>query len=1783
MGFRSTTVKGLKQLKAPEEDGTEQDLEDFMTVLTDEVTITWTSGGDLGYFLEALEEPEINEPDPLTAAEENNKRKVKEYDRLMDKYHSRKDDLEANISAMYQLIMSNVSSTMRNKIKATIGHLEASKKKDLAWLMSTVDDIVSGYEEGVAPAELALDDALEHIFEMRQKRTESNEQFVKSMLRSIKAYERRGGPFLWTPANEQELKKFMDKAKLDFTAASPNRNAMTQDQEDNARRVQKKAIKERGIAMSILKRANKERFGDLMNELKNDYLKRPGGSPSDAFPKTIGDVLKLLENWQPSSAGVRARGLQIDGTRRSTQRPGANRSPASGTRNPGVSFAQSGEGQAQVCFLRGKNDSFFPAITCRLCKIKGHYQSHCPVTKDDTGAGLGATASEVGKIMGGILLNLHPETYINPFWILLDSESTDHIFSNLSFLDDVKATTDGEGLRLHSSGGFLDTNQKGSFGGFTVWYNPRSLANILSLALVCEQYRVTLDSYAENGFSVHISEGHVMKFMCVSPGLYAYDATSVDMSKLKLAFTFLNTVDDNKTSFNQREIRKADLALMLHRRTNHMAEEKFARVVSDSWIRNCPVTVGDVRRSHKIYGPPLPPIKGRTRYQASQRVQATDIVQIPRSMYEELKDAVLCADFYYVNGVTVFHTITRKIDYRTVSFPISRSKVSIVHELTEVFKIYNARGFRITEIHADNEFGKAAKDVLPARMVCCGVDDHVPEIERSIQTMKNDSRSTCHAMPYRCYPRVMVRALIKTGVAFLNAFGSADRSKMGMSGRNIIENLPHVDHNDLKHEFGEYVQLHVTDKETNTMRSRTVGAIVLDPRNITGRYNFMSLETGKEVHGRVTTTTPITEAVIARVEQLGTEQQQPHRNSKMLKYEWRPGHPIADDDATLADGPAHAVVLIPDPTFVNLPDAGPNPFVPFDVDAPPGAEEDETALTIDQSDHEEEDEGAENEGAEIQGAEAQGAEEEDEGAEIQGAEAQGAENEMEQVETQEVEDQEAPEIEEIVHENDETESDDDSDNGNESLAGEPESENEEDTQAASNVEDKEQRGEHFDIHDGDEYGRGKRTRRPTTKGSFSALQTSTNKKQKKQQSFQRNKKNAQNKRKRTKGQPNPNRRGKKKNKTKRKVSFSFLNKRFDDLKQDEKKAFFECAWKEHLLTGKTHLLERYTTGLAFAQMSAKQGIKKYEKEAEMKLIAEFAQLLEYQVFHGVKAEGPDGISQEEKAGAGDMINLIEEKINRGHTEDNPVLRARSVFNGKVQRGLYTKDETASPTVDQDSLFVTCIVDAIEGRFKVTSDVRGAYLNAKMKDRVIMRISGPEVDFFCDLDPTLKEFVVTVKGKKVLYVQLDRALYGCVKSSVLWYDLYSSTLIDMGFKLNPYDLCVANSDIDGKQCTICWYVDDNKISHVKLEVVQSIISKIEDKFGEMTKTYGEEHDFLGMNIKYVDGKVVISMKKHILKAMDSFLDDINREATSPAKTYLFEVREGADKLNEERADNFHSVTASLLYVSRRCRLDIQTAIGYLCTRVGCSDVDDWVKLKRVLQYLKGTIDLDRIIGGDDIRKMKSWVDVSYGVHDDCKSHTGGCASFGWGVVSTMCKKQTLNVKSSTEGEVVGVSDFLPNMIWTRMFLQEQGFTLDDNTLYQDNQSAMKILLNGKKSAGKKSKHIDNRFYFIKDRLLTEGVDVMYCPTAKMLAGFFTKPLQGSLFRKFRDVIMGLKHIDTLLEDDEAVSAKERVGSNMGDSMESDIGETNPSCINRVTMGKQSWANVVRGKENAASVL
>ena len=96
---------------------------------------------------------------------------------------------------------------------------------------------------------------------------------------------------------------------------------------------------------------------------------------------------------------------------------------------------------------------------------------------------------------------------------------------------------------------------------------------------------------------------------------------------------------------------------MLNRKTNHIVKNKFVGIVKYNWIRNNPIKVGYVRRSNNIYGPPLSAIKERTRYKDSPRIQETEIVQIPESLYQDLKNILLCVEFHYVNGVTVFHSI----------------------------------------------------------------------------------------------------------------------------------------------------------------------------------------------------------------------------------------------------------------------------------------------------------------------------------------------------------------------------------------------------------------------------------------------------------------------------------------------------------------------------------------------------------------------------------------------------------------------------------------------------------------------------------------------------------------------------------------------------------------------------------------------------------------------------------------------------------------------------------------------------------------------------------------------------------------------------------------------------------------------------------------------------------------------------------------------------------------------------------------------------------------------
>jgi hypothetical protein len=131
----------------------------------------------------------------------------------------------------------------------------------------------------------------------------------------------------------------------------------------------------------------------------------------------------------------------------------------------------------------------------------------------------------------------------------------------------------------------------------------------------------------------------------------------------------------------------------------------------------------------------------------------------------------------------------------------------------------------------------------------------------------------------------------------------------------------------------------------------------------------------------------------------------------------------------------------------------------------------------------------------------------------------------------------------------------------------------------------------------------------------------------------------------------------------------------------------------------------------------------------------------------------------------------------------------------------------------------------------------------------------------------------------------------------------------------------------------------------------------------------------------------------------------------------------------------------------------------------------------------------------------------------KSLTGAGMSLGQGFIYSQSKKQNINTKSSTEAELVGASDMASQMLWTRYFLTAQGFKINQNILYQDNQSAMLLENNGTTSSGPKTRHINIQYFFIKDRVAKNEIHVMYCPTEQMVVDFHTKTLQGKKFLEF----------------------------------------------------------------------
>jgi hypothetical protein len=407
--------------------------------------------------------------------------------------------------------------------------------------------------------------------------------------------------------------------------------------------------------------------------------------------------------------------------------------------------------------------------------------------------------------------------------------------------------------------------------------------------------------------------------------------------------------------------------------------------------------------------------------------------------------------------------------------------------------------------------------------------------------------------------------------------------------------------------------------------------------------------------------------------------------------------------------------------------------------------------------------------------------------------------------------------------------------------------------------------------------------------------------------------------------------------------------------------------------------EEFALGVALVHYSMNAGIEKFETKSKAGVTKELTQMHDMRVFHPIEVES---LTYDERRRALSSLMFLKEKRDS-------LVKARMCANGRKQKdGTWSKQETTLPTVATESVFITAIIYMQEGRNVACFDIPRAFLHTNVVEDITMVLKGRLAELMVQVAPNFYRKYITVdkKGTVILYVKMQKALYGLLRSALLFYKKLVVDLESDGFVLNPYAPCVANKVVDGKQMAVCWHVDDLKASHCDPDQVIIFGEWLSTKYGVAVATHqGKVQDYLGMIFDFsAKGNVMVTMMEYIKTILNNFSEEITGEKTSPAGDHLFTVRDPslAKMLPEEQAVAFHCATVQLLILSARARQDIQPATVFLTKHVRSPDEDNWGKIKRVLRYMKGTIHMPLILSAESLTLLQWWVDAAYAAHDDC---------------------------------------------------------------------------------------------------------------------------------------------------------------------------------------------------------
>jgi hypothetical protein len=317
--------------------------------------------------------------------------------------------------------------------------------------------------------------------------------------------------------------------------------------------------------------------------------------------------------------------------------------------------------------------------------------------------------------------------------MLLDNQSTVDLFCNRKLLVNIRPSSTRMNVRCNA--GQRTTNLVGDLPGYgTVWYDPQSIANILSLKRVAEKYHVAFDSKSGGSFIVTKPDGTVFEFKQSPSGLYF-----LDTNNKKESTVLVNTVADIKSNYTNQDYLKAMQARQLQIMIGRPNTKHFIKIVTSNQLPNCPVTRADILAAEHILGPDVGSLKGKT-VRNRPHLAKPVIEPLPPQIMSRYRRVTLAADVMYVNGIPMLVTISRNLRFATVEALPNRNIKTLVNAIKNVVTVYKRAGFIITTTLMDGEFEPMRGDLAD---MSPGIalnetanDEHVGEIERFIRTVK---------------------------------------------------------------------------------------------------------------------------------------------------------------------------------------------------------------------------------------------------------------------------------------------------------------------------------------------------------------------------------------------------------------------------------------------------------------------------------------------------------------------------------------------------------------------------------------------------------------------------------------------------------------------------------------------------------------------------------------------------------------------------------------------------------------------------------------------------------------------------------------------------------------------------------------------------------------------------------------------------------------------------------------------------------------------------------------